>query len=105
MSLTKEQRIVLSYPPIQQRLEKSENDQQKILKNLDEIKSTFSKRSIGATLNFLKVALNKIYENINLDLPERTDFKKLVKENSVVLVPNHQSHADYIALNYALFSF
>ena len=44
MSLTKAQRIVLSYPPIKQRLEKNELDQQKILKNLDEIKSTLSEK-------------------------------------------------------------
>ena len=104
MSLTKAQRIVLSYPPIKQRLEKNESDQQKILKNLDEIKSTFSKRSIGAVLRFLKVALKKIYENIHLELPDEVNFIELVKNNSVVLVPNHQSHADYIALNYALYS-
>ena len=79
MSLTKAQRIVLSYPPIQQRLEKNESDQQKILKNLDEIKSTFSKRSIGAVLKFLKVALNKIYKNIHLELPDGQTLKSSLK--------------------------
>ena len=79
------------------------NQINKILKNLDEIKSTFSKRSIGAVLKFLKVALNKIYKIFSLELPDGA-ILKLVKKNSIVLVPNHQSHADYIALNCALYS-
>ncbi|MAW06765.1 MAG: hypothetical protein CME61_00620 [Halobacteriovoraceae bacterium] len=40
---------------------------------------------------------------MNLESIGDYDYKELTKSNNVVLVPNHQSHADYIALNYALY--
>ena len=44
-----------------------------------------------------------LYEGINLEINPPYSYPDLIKENNVILVPNHQSHADYIALNYILF--
>ena len=103
MKLTKIQRIVLSYPPLKKRIDNEQVDKNKALKNLEEIRSDFSKSSIEATSKFLDLALAKIYKSINLESVGDYDYKELTKSNNVVLVPNHQSHADYIALNYALY--
>ena len=54
-------------------------------------------------LNVLNNTVDRMYEGINLTFaPEVENFKQVVDDNCVVLVPNHQSHADYIALNYAI---
>ena len=37
-----------------------------------------------------------------LTIPKEWIFKTC-EENNVVLVPNHQSHADYLAINYMVF--
>ena len=44
----------------------------------------------------------KLYNGINLANPDNLDIKKLQKSYHIILVPNHQSHADYIALQYLL---
>lgn len=99
------EKIVFSYPKIQERLSQkaeSRDVKEKILKNLNEIKADFSYATIKTFEKMLDATLGKLYDGINLD-DGGLDFKKAVKENSVVLVPNHQSHADYVAINYKVF--
>jgi glycerol-3-phosphate O-acyltransferase len=103
--LNKLEEIVLSYPRLKQRIENSENpkkEREKALKNLDEIKADFSLTTIKTFEKALDATLAKLYDGINLEA-NGIDFKKLTSENSVVLVPNHQSHADYVAINYKVF--
>lgn len=99
------QQIVLSYPRLKERLEKSESPKKergKVFKNLEEIKADFSLTTIKTFEKTLDATLAKLYDGINLE-PNGIDLKKLTSENSVVLVPNHQSHADYVAINYKVF--
>jgi len=96
---------VLAYPTVHKQIGKSDNPkkaQVKVEKCLNEIAANFSKSSIKMFEKLLDASLNKLYDDINFDEGD-VDFKNLVKNNSVVLVPNHQSHADYIAINYAVF--
>jgi glycerol-3-phosphate O-acyltransferase len=103
--LTKMQKIVLSYPKLKERIESRENsdkERQKALKNLNEIKAEFSPATIKTFLKFLDATLPKLYDDINYD-DSMVDIKELMKEKCVVLVPNHQSHADYLAINYVFY--
>jgi len=93
---------VLSYPRLEQRLKDNIQDKAKVLKNLKEIASTYSKGTIDNFGKILDPIVGYLYDKINFVLPEDIDLKKLVKENHVVFVPNHQSHADYLALNYII---
>lgn len=104
------EKIVFSYPKIQERLtqkgesskDSSKDIKEKVLKNLAEIKADFSQATIKTFEKMLDATMAKLYDGINLD-HGGCDFKQLVKDNSVVLVPNHQSHADYVAINYKVF--
>lgn len=104
------EKIVFSYPKIQERLtqkaesskDSSKEVKEKVLKNLAEIKADFSYATIKTFEKMLDATMAKLYDGINLD-DGGLDFKQLVKDNSVVLVPNHQSHADYVAINYKVF--
>lgn len=99
------QDIVLGYPKIKERLESKDNaanDRKKILKNLDEIRAEFSDSFIQGFSKTLDTVLPKLYDGMNIKALGY-DFKKLSEDYNVVLVPNHQSHADYLAINYQVY--
>ena len=96
-------KIVLSYPPLQERIAGDQAKTDQCIKNLDEIAATYNPSVMDKFLHVLNNTVDRMYEAINLTFaPEVEDFKSYVDQNCVVLVPNHQSHADYIALNYAI---
>jgi len=103
--LTKMQKIVLSYPKLAQRIKDRENpkkEEDKALKNLKEIRSEFSTATIKSFLKLLDTTLPKLYDDINFN-SINSNVVELMKDNCVVLVPNHQSHADYLAINYTFY--
>lgn len=97
--------IVLGYPKLQKRMEDTK-DKNKLLNsiksNLKEISDDFSERYIKNMKRLLDNTLPKLYDGLEFD-EGKNDFRQLVKDNSVVLVPNHQSHADYLAVNYLVY--
>ncbi|MBL6988128.1 MAG: 1-acyl-sn-glycerol-3-phosphate acyltransferase [Bacteriovoracaceae bacterium] len=97
------QEIVLTYPKLKQRVANSEEAKQKALKSLKEIAADVSEPVLKGFGKFLDAVIYKLYHGIFIQSPPDTDFIKLVKENNVILVPNHQSHADYIAVNYMVY--
>lgn len=108
---TQMQELVFSYPPLKERLEKrsqekgsseSARDREKVLENLNEIAANFSKTYINPFVKFLDATLAKLYDGINLNA-NGLDVAKLCEDNCVVLTPNHQSHADYLAINYVFY--
>lgn len=103
--LTKMEKIVLGYPKLKDRIESRdtpEKEREKARKNLEEIRAEFSPATIKTFSRFLDSALPKLYDDINFD-DSTVDLKELMKEKCVVLVPNHQSHADYLAINYLFY--
>lgn len=93
---------VLSYPKLKERMKEKGVGKDKVIKNLNEIRADFSESYIKTFEKFLDTTLYKLYDGIYFN-ENKVDFKKLVEENSVVLVPNHQSHADYMAINYMVY--
>ncbi len=99
----KRKSTVFSYPKLHERIKGKKNESDRAFKLLQEISDQASVNALRNFERFLDVALLKLYDGINFVPAAGMDFKKLIKENCVVLVPNHQSHADYIALNYSIF--
>lgn len=94
--------IVLSYPKLRERIKHKEEDQLKILKNLKEIRAELSLTFLKGFEKFLDASLSQIYDGINFD-DNGQNLNELAKNNNIVLVPNHQSHADYLVMNYIYF--
>ncbi len=94
---------VLSYEKVRAHLEKNPNDKDKILKMVDEIKGDYRTSVVGATSSFLDKTFLRLYDGVNLNLPDNFEIRELQKKYHLILVPNHQSHADYIALQYILY--
>ena len=94
--------VVLSYEKVREHLKKSPEDKGKILKMVDEIKGDYRSGLVNSASKFLDKTFMRLYDGVNLDLPENFDIQRLQKNYHLILVPNHQSHADYVALQYIL---
>lgn len=99
------QKIVLNYPKLRERIETREKPQEeknKVLANLDEIKAHFSHSFTKGFVRFLDATLPQVYDGVEFD-EGGVNIQALLKDHCVVLVPNHQSHADYLTINYSFY--
>lgn len=94
---------VLSYPKLKEMLENEPADKVKVVKIFNEISGDFSEAWINATIKFIDNVIMKLYDSVNLNVPDHIDLNELVQKNHVIFVPNHQSHADYVAITYSIF--
>jgi glycerol-3-phosphate O-acyltransferase len=95
--------IVLSYPKLVERIQDRPEDAQKIKKLFKEIHGEFSSTLVKTAATFIDATFLKLYDGVNIELPPGMDFHQLKKDHHIILVPNHQSHADYVALTYSMF--
>lgn len=95
--------IVCSYPKVAKHLSEKPEDKEKIHKHIDEIKGAYSKGVLSAMETFMDRTFVKLYDGFNLHLPDGFDMQETLKTHHVVLCPNHQSHADYVALQYIFY--
>lgn len=95
--------VVLTYPKLAERLQQKPEDATKIKKLFKEIHGEFSPTMVKSTVKFIDTTFSRLYDGVNLEVPPNMDFHQLREKFHVVLVPNHQSHADYIALSYSMF--
>ncbi|MCO4753694.1 MAG: 1-acyl-sn-glycerol-3-phosphate acyltransferase [Bacteriovoracaceae bacterium] len=96
---------VLSYEKVKTHLQEKPQDKEKILKFVDEIKGDYRFGLVGAGAKFIDKTFLRLYNGFNLELPDGFDIKELQKKYHLILVPNHQSHADYLALQYILYTY
>lgn len=94
--------IVLSYYKLTSRVKDRPEEVEKVLKNLKEIRAELSLPFLKTFEKFLDASLSQLYDGINFN-DNGHNLAELSKENNLVLVPNHQSHADYVAINYVYF--
>ncbi|MGZ3788221.1 MAG: 1-acyl-sn-glycerol-3-phosphate acyltransferase [Bacteriovorax sp.] len=96
--------IVLGYPKLRDRIngKGKEEEREKALKNLKEIRAELSIPFLKTFEKFLDASLSQLYDGINFN-DNGHNLKELGQKNNLVLVPNHQSHADYVAINYVFF--
>lgn len=95
--------VLLKYPKLSQRLSEKPEDAKRIKKLFKEINGEFSPTVVKTSAKLIDSTFAKLYDGVNLEVPEDVDLKKLKEKFHVILVPNHQSHADYVALTYSIF--
>lgn len=95
--------LILKYPKLQERLAQKPEDTPKIKKLLKEINGEFSPTVVKSTVKLIDATFAHLYDGVNLEVPPDMDFHKLQEKYHCILVPNHQSHADYIALTYSIY--
>ncbi|MFL5783722.1 MAG: 1-acyl-sn-glycerol-3-phosphate acyltransferase, partial [Bacteriovoracaceae bacterium] len=95
--------VVLTYPKLAERLQQKPEDLGKIKKLFKEIHGDFSQTVLASAVKVIDTTFSRLYDGVNLEVPPNTDFHALREKYHVILVPNHQSHADYVALSYSVF--
>lgn len=95
--------VVLKYPKLQERLKAKPEDALKLKKLFKEIHGEFSPTVVKSATKVLDATFLRLYDGVNLEIPPDMDFRKLREKYHIVLVPNHQSHADYVALTYCIY--
>lgn len=95
--------LVYSYPKLAERLANRSDEKEKVKKLFHEIHGEFSSAVVGSAAKLIDATFLKLYDGVNLEVPPGMDFHELKKNYHIILVPNHQSHADYVALTYSMF--
>lgn len=95
--------IVLTYPKLQERLALRPDEITKVKKIFKEIHGDFSPTVVHSASKIIDATFLKLYDGVNLEIKEGTKFAELQEKYHIVLVPNHQSHADYVAMTYSMF--
>ena len=98
------EKTVLSYSKLDDWIKSrsdSDGERAKVVEIIREISADYSRPTLDAVCRFLNKLFSKFYDEIDFDTGDY--HPKEYQNNSVVLVPNHQSHADYLALNYNFF--
>lgn len=95
--------VLLKYPKLAERLASKPEELPKVKKLFKEINGEFSPTVVKSTVKLIDSTFAKLYDGVNLEVPSEMDFLKLQEKYHLILVPNHQSHADYVALTYSIF--
>lgn len=96
--------IVLEYPKLKEYLAEKPGTLPRALKIVEEIRGNFKESVVGSATTFIDKTFMRLYDGgVNLEMPEGFDLKKLQEKYHLVMVPNHQSHADYVALTYLFY--
>ena len=101
----KKEDIVLSYPKLNKWITSRRQPdlaRRRVLGFLRELASDFSPWRIGLCKHILDMALPYLYKELNFQ-ENGLDLPKLIKTTSVIFVPNHQSYADFVTLNYLIY--
>lgn len=96
--------VVLSYPKLVDRLKERPDDKAKVTKLVEEIRGDFSPTVVRTVSTMIDSSFKHLYDGINFEIAKDIDLVKYHQTHNVILVPNHQSHADYVALTYLLFN-
>ncbi|MEK7483074.1 MAG: 1-acyl-sn-glycerol-3-phosphate acyltransferase [Planctomycetota bacterium] len=87
----------------QEENESPEKTEKQVLKYLNEIVSDLDFRYVSAWNKILYFVWNKIYEGLIVDEKELAQVREALKDSSVVLIPSHKSHIDYLMLSYLFY--
>jgi glycerol-3-phosphate O-acyltransferase len=98
-----EVQTILAYPKLKNYLAENPHVREQVLSHIEEIRGNFNPKVVKSAIRFIDATFGKLYDGVNLEVPQGFDLAALSKQYHIVLVPNHQSHADYIALTYVLF--
>lgn len=102
--MNKMKETVLSYEKLKKKIQGKPAEEKKVLAHLKEIASELNTQAVERVRVLLEASLIKLYDGINFEIPEGMDLLQLVRDNNVIFVLNHQSHADYLIFNYVLFT-
>lgn len=103
--------IILHHPKLeahmQRRARTTSQEVWKIRKEadgyLDEIAADYNYTLITASVHMLTWVWNNLFDGIEVDAESLQQVKKAARSNTLVYIPCHKSHIDYLIMSYVLF--
>lgn len=96
--------VVLTYPPLRDYVAGKIERKNEVSKIIEECHSELTVEFLKKTQKFLEHTFYKVYDGFSLKLAKNLHIGNLAKSHNIVFVPNHQSHADYVALSSLFFA-
>ena len=101
----KDSEVIQAIEKTASRDKKTIKDVRKLAGNIfDEIAANYNSAYIQFFHKFLTWFWEKIYQGIDVDKPGLAVVREWARKGSLVYVPSHKSHIDYLVLNYILFA-
>lgn len=94
----------LNFKAMREYLLNNPKDKPTIEKYIKEMATLVDLSSVSKFGKLLEFTLLKLYDGLDFVSHSSIPLADLVKNNRVVFVSNHQSHSDYLLLNYILFT-
>lgn len=89
------------------KLASSDDERAKLLQSADAMLREMQALPSGAATSFMDVALEKIfsriYHGIEIDEAGLERVRKAAKEGTLILLPSHKSHIDYLVVSYMFY--
>ncbi|MEN9580447.1 MAG: hypothetical protein RJA70_3456 [Pseudomonadota bacterium] len=89
------------------KLTSTSEDREKLLKSADSMLREMQALPSGAATSFMDVALEKIfsriYHGIEIDEEGLGRVREAAKEGTLILLPSHKSHIDYLVVSYMFY--
>ncbi len=103
MKIKEVESTILSYPKLASYLQEHPKELAQVQKILPEIAGDFNGEWVKNYIKIIDATFAKLYDGVSFDVPPDFDLNKLAEKYHLILVPNHQSHADYLALTYVIY--
>lgn len=91
------------YPELQAIIKNSSKKKEHCEAILKEMISDISPRVVRTMVSCLNPIFRRIYDGFEVQETPGSNISELIRNNQLVFVPNHQSHADYLVFNYILY--
>ncbi len=94
---------IFEYSKLKDYLSAHPTERKKIHKIYNEIAATYTPSFVEKMAGFFDATFAKLYDDVSLQSQDDMDIVKLSKETHLILVPNHQSYADFLGISYAFY--
>jgi len=68
-----------------------------------EIHGDVNTKLLEGTIKVIDKTVGRLYDHLELSVPYGFDLNEVSEKHNIILVPNHQSHADYVAITYLFY--
>jgi glycerol-3-phosphate O-acyltransferase len=96
-------RKIYDYPKLNDYLKENPTDEKQIVKIYDEIAAVYTPGFVAKMAGFFDKTFAKLYDDVSLQSENNLDIVELSKKTHLILVPNHQSYADFLGISYAFY--
>ncbi len=100
---TRLENTVFEYPKLKDFMLENQTSPQEVRDILREIAANYDVPTMNKLKKTFDLSFGRVYKDVILHHEEDIDIRSLARDCNLVLVPNHQSYADFMGMIYAFF--